>query len=90
MRALLDVNVLTALLDEAHIHHARAMSWLERNIEYGWATSPITQNGCMRIHAYHSPARLSRRFTSRSSCGAFGRGGRQLRKCQAREFGHYS
>lgn len=49
MRALLDVNVLIALLDEAHIHHAQAMLWLERNIQYGWATCPITQNGCIRI-----------------------------------------
>ena len=49
MRALLDVNVLTALLDEAHIHHIQAMSWLERNIQHGWASCPITQNGCVRI-----------------------------------------
>lgn len=49
MRALLDVNVLIALLDEAHIHHKQAMSWLERNIQNGWATCPITQNGCIRI-----------------------------------------
>ncbi len=49
MRALLDVNVLIALLDEAHIHHVQTMSWLERNIQYGWATCPITQNGCIRI-----------------------------------------
>ena len=49
MRALLDVNVLIALLDEAHLHHVRAFSWLERNIQLGWATCPITQNGCIRI-----------------------------------------
>lgn len=49
MRALLDVNVLVALLDEAHIHHIQAMSWLEQNIQHGWATCPITQNGCIRI-----------------------------------------
>ena len=49
MRALLDVNVLIALLDEAHIHHVQAMSWLERNIQHGWASCPITQNGCIRI-----------------------------------------
>lgn len=58
MRALLDVNVLIALLDAAHIHHARAMSWLEREIEYGWASCPLTQNGCVRIlsqPAYPSP-----------------------------------
>ena len=28
MRALLDVNVLIALLDENHIHHAAASDWL--------------------------------------------------------------
>ena len=35
MRALLDVNVLIALLDEAHIHHRLAMDWLTNNIEQG-------------------------------------------------------
>jgi len=49
MRALLDVNVLIALLDEGHVHHAQSMSWLARNIKHGWASSPITQNGCIRI-----------------------------------------
>jgi predicted nucleic acid-binding protein len=27
MRALLDVNVLLALLDQAHVHHVRARKW---------------------------------------------------------------
>lgn len=49
MRALLDVNVLIALLDAGHIHHELAMSWLEREIQHGWASCPITQNGCIRI-----------------------------------------
>ena len=49
MRALLDVNVLIALLDSAHIHHALASAWLTENIEYGWASCPLTQNGCIRI-----------------------------------------
>lgn len=49
MRALLDVNVLIALLDEGHIHHTQAMVWLESEIEHGWASCPITQNGCIRI-----------------------------------------
>lgn len=49
MRALLDINVLIALLDSAHVHHARARNWLEANIAQGWASSPITQNGCVRI-----------------------------------------
>ena len=49
MRALLDVNVLIALLDAAHVHHASARAWLESNIEPGWASCPLTQNGCIRI-----------------------------------------
>lgn len=49
MRALLDVNVLIALLDAAHVHHAVAREWLADNIADGWASCPITQNGCIRI-----------------------------------------
>ncbi len=49
MRALLDVNVLIALLDQNHIAHDPAWQWMEANIESGWATSPITQNACIRI-----------------------------------------
>lgn len=49
MRALLDVNVLIALLDGSHVHHAAAMSWLGANIDKGWASCPLTQNGCVRI-----------------------------------------
>ena len=49
MRALLDVNVLIALLDADHLHHRRAREWLEANIAAGWASCPITQNGCIRI-----------------------------------------
>lgn len=48
-RALLDVNVLIALLDAAHVYHALALRWLEREIDHGWASCPITQNGCIRI-----------------------------------------
>lgn len=49
MRALLDVNVLIALLDAAHIHHEPAHTWLERELRHGWASCPITQIGCVRI-----------------------------------------
>jgi uncharacterized protein len=49
MRALLDINVLIALLDAAHIHHAQAKTCLAREIHHGWASCPITQNGCVRI-----------------------------------------
>ncbi len=51
MRALLDVNVLIALLDEAHVHHALAGRWLAEHIEYGWASCPLTQLGCVRVMA---------------------------------------
>lgn len=51
MRALLDVNVLIALLDAAHMHHARATQWLQQHMVQGWASCPLTQNGCLRIMA---------------------------------------
>jgi len=51
MRALLDVNVLIALLDAAHLHHARATQWLHQEIGHGWASCPLTQNACLRIMA---------------------------------------
>ncbi len=49
MRALLDVNVLIALLDSDHVQHGRARAWLKENIKHGWASCPLTQNGCIRI-----------------------------------------
>jgi uncharacterized protein len=49
MRALLDVNVLIALLDAGHMHHGLAMNWLGAEVQHGWASCPITQNGCIRI-----------------------------------------
>ena len=49
MRALLDVNALIALLDENHTHHAAASDWFGNQIELGWASCPLTQNGCVRI-----------------------------------------
>jgi toxin-antitoxin system PIN domain toxin len=49
LRALLDVNVLVALLDAGHLHHASATAWMADNARSGWASCPITQNGCLRI-----------------------------------------
>ena len=49
MRGLLDVSVLIALLDENHTGNAAAETWLARNIQHGWASCPLTQNGCVRI-----------------------------------------
>lgn len=49
--ALLDVNVLIALLDDAHTAHAMAKDFLVNHILSGgrWASCSITQNGCLRI-----------------------------------------
>jgi len=52
MRALLDANVLIALLDADHSLHARATEWLDMHARDGWASCPITQNGCVRIMAH--------------------------------------
>jgi uncharacterized protein len=49
VRALLDVNVLIALLDSDHVSHPVAMGWFGRHAQEGWASCPITQNGCIRI-----------------------------------------
>jgi hypothetical protein len=46
---LLDVNVLIALLDPDHEFHHAAHGWFEHNRRHGWATCPITENGCLRI-----------------------------------------
>ena len=47
--ALLDVNVLVALFDPAHGNHEDAHIWFGRNRKYGWATCPISENGCIRV-----------------------------------------
>jgi toxin-antitoxin system PIN domain toxin len=52
MRALLDVNVLIALLDADHSLHSRAIKWFGEHARSGWASSPITQNGCVRIMSH--------------------------------------
>jgi toxin-antitoxin system PIN domain toxin len=49
MRALLDVNVLVALFDGNHSLHGPAIRWFDENGETGWASCPITQNGCVRV-----------------------------------------
>ena len=51
MRALLDVNVLIALLDSDHASHDSAIDWFAKHAREGWASCPITQNGCIRIMA---------------------------------------
>lgn len=55
--SLLDVNVLIALFDPSHVHHERAHRWFGRNRKHGWATCPLTLNGCIRI--FSNPAYAS-------------------------------
>jgi len=49
MRSLLDVNVLVALFDANHALHGPAMRWFDEHGDTGWASCPITQNGCARV-----------------------------------------
>ena len=49
MRALLDVNVLVALLDRQHEAHTAAHAWLAGQLAHGWASCPLTENGCLHI-----------------------------------------
>lgn len=54
MRALLDVNVLIALLDSDHSLHGTAAAWFRDNARQGWASCPITQNGCLRVMSHRA------------------------------------
>ncbi|CAN7467589.1 TA system VapC family ribonuclease toxin [Mesorhizobium sp. LjRoot246] len=49
MTFLLDVNVLIALIDPAHVAHDDAHRWFESTGHHSWATCPITENGVIRI-----------------------------------------
>lgn len=46
---LLDVNLLIALCDADHEHHALAKSWFQAHSGSGWATCPLTENALLRI-----------------------------------------
>jgi len=47
--ALLDVNLLIALFDPAHVHHEAAHTWFEANRRYRWSTCPLTENAFVRV-----------------------------------------
>ncbi len=62
MRALLDVNIIIALLDPDHAFHERSHVWWAANANSGWASCPITENGVVRIMShpgYSSGARFT-------------------------------
>ena len=46
---LLDINVLIALIDPAHVHHDTAHAWFKASGRRGWASCPLTENGVIRI-----------------------------------------
>ncbi|HEY1607014.1 MAG TPA: TA system VapC family ribonuclease toxin [Allosphingosinicella sp.] len=52
MTYLLDVNVLVALLDPAHVFHDAAHVWFEREGQESWATCPLTENGAIRVFGH--------------------------------------
>lgn len=47
--ALLDVNVLIALIDPQHVHYEPCHHWFQAHGGHGWATCPLTQNALLRI-----------------------------------------
>jgi hypothetical protein len=46
---LLDVNVLIALIDPAHVAHDAAHAWFSTKGFAAWATCPMTENAVLRI-----------------------------------------
>ena len=51
MAALLDVNVLVALLVPEHQHHTIAVNWFASEAASGWATCTVTELGVIRVCA---------------------------------------
>jgi len=51
MRELPDVNVLVAVAWPNHVHHAPARAWLGQALVDGWATTPVTESGFIRVSA---------------------------------------
>ena len=49
--ALLDVNVLLAIVWSSHIHSSIARRWLAANKGTSWATCPLTEAGFVRLTA---------------------------------------
>ena len=56
MRALLDVNVLIALLDADHTLHGNASTWFAAHGGQGWASCPnaaVSRNAVIGSDASH-------------------------------------
>ncbi len=62
MRSFFDVSTLLALFDPKHLHHVKASAWWRAHRGLGWASSPTTQNGVLRIASgasYSNPIKLA-------------------------------
>ncbi|MCC7077796.1 MAG: hypothetical protein IT198_11770 [Acidimicrobiia bacterium] len=53
MISLPDVNVLVALAWPNHVHHRAAVEWFRAARGEGWATSPLTESGFVRVSSNH-------------------------------------
>lgn len=58
---LLDVNVLVALAWPTHVHHGAARRWFAANQAAGWATTPATEFGFVRVSS--NPAAVGEALT---------------------------
>ena len=52
MIGLLDVGLLVALFEPAHVHHESAHGWFGDHREEGWATCAQTENGLIQALAH--------------------------------------
>jgi hypothetical protein len=71
MTFLLDVNVLIALMDPAHVRNESALAWFAAVGSKSWATCPMTENAVLRIighssypNSLGSPSAVARMLTS--------------------------
>lgn len=94
MIALLDVNFLVALFDAAHVHHLRSHEWFAANRSGGWATCPLTQNGCLRVLSQPNypgaipVADIARRLRQATEAGEHHFWADDLSPCDAALFDH--
>lgn len=58
---LLDVNLLVALAWPNHIHHVPARRWFAAAVGQGWATTPVTEFGFVRVSS--NPAAVGEPLT---------------------------
>jgi toxin-antitoxin system PIN domain toxin len=57
--ALLDVNVLIALAWPNHTHHLPARRWFDSHHARGWATTPLTECGFVRVSSNRAAVKTS-------------------------------